>query len=198
MTGRRALVVSVLVGAAILLASGAPAWVRGRTADAVLGGGVVEASGQSVAPGTLGLALVAAAAVLGLLTGGWIARRVCAAILVLAALGSAVLVALVVADPSGALGRHAAGLAGRTGAVEVTAQLAPGVWVAVLGVVALLVGSVLGWRGCGRWSGLGSRYDRPEAAATDRGAIRSAWDEISEGRDPTAEPPAGATEAPPT
>ncbi|HRB99929.1 MAG TPA: Trp biosynthesis-associated membrane protein, partial [Dermatophilaceae bacterium] len=67
MSSRRAFLGSVLLGAVLVLIAGGQAWVRGRTTDPVLGAGPVEALGSAAAPGALALALVAAAAAVGLL-----------------------------------------------------------------------------------------------------------------------------------
>ena len=132
MSSRRAFLGSVLLGAVLVLIAGGQAWVRGRTTDPVLGAGPVEALGSAAAPGALALALVAAAAAVGLLTGGPVARRVSAAVLALAAPGIA---------------------------------------------------------GSRRWAGLSARYDAPAPAADSRGAVRTAWDDLSEGVDPTTSDP---------
>ena len=189
MSSRRAFLGSVLLGAVLVLIAGGQAWVRGRTTDPVLGAGPVEALGSAAAPGALALALVAAAAAVGLLTGGPVARRVSAAVLALAALGIAGVVALVAADPVGTLGRQAAASAGRTGVVEVTAELAPGLWIAAAGSLFVLVSAVIGAAGSRRWAGLSARYDAPAPAADSRGAVRTAWDDLSEGVDPTTSDP---------
>lgn len=189
MTSRRAFLGFVVLGAVLILAAGGQAWVRGRTADPVLGSGPVEALGSAAAPGALALALVAAAAAVGLLTGGTAARRVCAVILALAALAIAGVIAMVAGDPVGTLGRQAAASAGRTGVVVVTAERAPGLWLAALGSSLVLVSAVIGAVGARGWSGLGARYDAPAPAGDARGAVRTAWDDLSEGVDPTTSQP---------
>ncbi|HON74251.1 MAG TPA: Trp biosynthesis-associated membrane protein, partial [Dermatophilaceae bacterium] len=43
--------------------------------------------------------------------------------------------------------------------------------------------------GSRRWAGLSARYDAPAPAADSRGAVRTAWDDLSEGVDPTTSDP---------
>jgi hypothetical protein len=53
-------------------------------------------------------------------------------------------------------------------------------------MAALLVGAVAAALSSRSWAGLSSRYDRgsrPDAGP--RGQVRNAWDELSEGGDPT-------------
>lgn len=185
MTGRKGFAGWTLGGALLLLVAGAQPWVTGHLSDSVLGGAALQASGSQVASGVVALALVAAAALVGVLTGGRAARAVSAAVLTVAALGVAGLVLSVGLDPVSALGRHAATLAGRSSVTPADATTGPGLWVAGAGSLALLVAAALAWRGVRRWSGLTARYERTAGAAADRGAVRSAWDELTEGRDPT-------------
>lgn len=194
MTTRRALTLMASVGAVLVVVGGAMPWAQGTVADAVLAGVEVSASGAHVAPGAVALALVAAAAVLGVLTSGRMGRTVALVVLSLAAAGAVLLVGAVALDPAAAVGRYAAGLAGRSGALPASGSIGPGVLVAGLGSLVLILASTVGWIGRSTWAGLGSRYERSPGPAADDGSARTAWDELSDGRDPTADPPVVAHE----
>ena len=158
---------SVLLGAVLVLIAGDRPGC-GATTDPVLGAGPVEALGSAALPRR------ARPGAGGRCRRRWSAHRWgpsrarVAAVLALAALGIAGVVALVAADPVGTLGRQAAASAGRTGVVEVTAELAPGLWIAAAGSLFVLVSAVIGAVGSRRWAGLSARYDAPAPAADSR------------------------------
>lgn len=183
-TSRRSALLLVLLPAGLLLTGAAQAWVAGTVDDPVFNGATVSGTGAQVAPGVLAFALVCGAAVVAVLTGGRIVRRAAATALVVSALAVTVTLVVVLADPGAALGRQAAASVGRTGSLPATAHALPWVWVALVAGLCLLGGSVLAWRGAGQWGGLTSRYD---LAGDERGVRRTDWDEVSEGRDPTAD-----------
>jgi uncharacterized membrane protein (TIGR02234 family) len=97
----------------------------------------------------------------------------------------------------------AAASLGRTGVVATTAEVSAWAWTALGAAVVLLLASLVSAVAARTWSGLSSRFDAPreEAGATanregvspatpaptGRGTKPSAWDELSEGRDPTVE-----------
>ena len=198
LTSKRTVLLLVLLTAAVLLVSGSRVWVTGSVDDPVLGAGMLHGTGSQVARGVLAAALVGAAAVVAAATSGRVVRRLAAAVVVLAgALGTAV-VASVIADPDGALGRVAATGTGRTGDVPAHGSVTLWVWVAALAGVGMTVAGVAALAGAGRWSGLSSRYDASgaagdaasgDAAAPEQAARRSresAWEQLSRGEDPTA------------
>jgi uncharacterized membrane protein (TIGR02234 family) len=193
-TGKRFVSAAVAVPALVLLLAATRTWLTGRSAEPLLGGGAVSATGSQVAPGVVALALVCLVALVTALTGGAVVRRVSAVVLVLAAVGALVLTVRPLTDPEEALGRVAAAGLGRTGVVRTTAEVTAWAWTAVVAAAVLALASILAAVATRRWSGLSRRFDAPgesgsaPAAATERGARRTTWDDLSEGRDPTLEP----------
>ena len=193
LTGKRFVSAAVAVPALVLLLAATRTWLTGRSAEPLLGGGAVSATGSQVAPGVVALALVCLVALVTALTGGPVVRRVSSVVLVLAAVGSLVLTVRPLTDPEEALGRVAATALGRTGIVRTTAEVTAWAWTAVVAAAVLVAASVLAVVATRRWSGLSRRFDAPEstapsAPATERGARRTTWDDLSEGRDPTLDP----------
>ena len=205
LTSKRTVLLLVLLTAAVLLVSGSRVWVTGSVDDPVLGVGMLHGTGSQVARGVLAAALVGAAAVVAAATSGRVVRRLAAAVVVLAGVLGTAVVASVIADPDGALGRVAATGTGRTGDVPAHGSVTLWVWVAALAGVGMTVAGVAALAGAGRWSGLSSRYDAPsgdaasgDAAVPEQAARRSresAWEQLSRGEDPTAGP--GRDEEPP-
>jgi uncharacterized membrane protein (TIGR02234 family) len=200
LTSKRVVSAAVAVPDLVLLLATTRTWITGRSAEPLLGGGAVSATGSQVAPGVVALALVCLVALVTMLTGGPVVRRVSSVVLVLAAAGSVALTVAPLADPEQALGRVAAAGLGRTGVVRTTAEVSGWAWTALVAGVVLFLASLLAAVAAGRWSGLSSRFEvpvddsgdappaderRPTPDATDRGAHRTAWDELSDGRDPT-------------
>jgi uncharacterized membrane protein (TIGR02234 family) len=193
LTGKRFVSAAVAVPALVLLLATTRTWLTGRSAEPLLGGGAVSATGSQVAPGVVALALVALVALVTALTGGPVVRRISAVVLVLAAVGSLVLTVRALTDPETALGRVAAAGLGRTGVVRTTAEVTVWAWTAVVAAAVLVLASVLAAVATRQWSGLSRRFDAPgdaaaTPAATERGARRTTWDDLSEGRDPTLDP----------
>jgi len=193
LTGKRFVSAAGAVPALGLLLATTRTWLTGRSAEPLLGGGAVSATGSQVAPGVVALALVALVALVTALTGGPVVRRISAVVLVLAAVGSLVLSVRALADPEAALGRVAAVGLGRTGVVRTTAEVTVWAWTAVVAAAVLVLASVLAAVATRQWSGLSRRFDAPgdaaaTPAATERGARRTTWEGFSEGRDPTLDP----------
>lgn len=207
LTGKRAVSVAVAVPALVLLLATTRTWLTGRSAEPLLGGGVVSATGSQVAPGVVALALVCLVALVTTLTGGPVVRRASSVVLVLAAAGSVALTVPPLTDPEQALGRVAAAGLGRTGVVRTTAEVSAWAWTALVAGILLFLATVLATVAAGRWSGLSSRFEvpvdqpvdgsggpasagdrEPTRAESARGTHRTTWDELSEGRDPTVEP----------
>ena len=201
LTGKRVVSAAVAVPALVLLLATTRTWLTGRSAEPLLGGGAVSATGSQVAPGVLALALVCLVALVTTLTGGPAVRRVSSVVLVLAAAGAVALTAVPLTRPAEALGRVAATGLGRTGVVATSADVSPWAWSALVAGVVLVLTAVLAAVAARRWSGLSNRFDAPgndsatatrtsdvTAADTGRGTRRTAWDELTGGRDPTADP----------
>jgi Tryptophan-associated transmembrane protein (Trp_oprn_chp) len=175
----------VLVPAALALLVTTRPWVVGESRD-VLSAGTTEVTGGAAAPGVVGLVVVAVVALLGLMTGGRIIRAVSGVVLVVAAAGATALTLLVVLRPVDAVSAAVAKELARTTAPDATGTATAWGWVAVVVMAALLVGAVAAALSSRSWAGLSSRYDRgsrPDAGP--RGQVRNAWDELSEGGDPT-------------
>lgn len=183
---KRAVALAVLVPLALIGGSAAQPWLTGVSTDPILGRATVTATGGQVVPAAPAVLLVVGAALLALLTGGARVRQVGGAVVALAGAGVAALVAGVLAAPGDALGRRAAELAGRAGAlVPVEARVTPWPYAAGLAALALAAAGVLAVVTSRRWSGLSARFDRTDADAGPGEARRTAWDALSEGHDPT-------------
>lgn len=186
LTSKRVVSVLVALPALLLLLAASRTWLTGRSADPLLGGGAVSATGSQVAPGVVALGAVAVVALVATLTAGPRLRRVSAAVVPLSALGALVLTLRPLLDPEGALGRVAAAGLGRTGEVRTTAAVSVWAWVALAAAALLLAASPVAVVAAGRWAGLSSRFEAPRAdAPSGRRPHRSTWDEVTEGRDPT-------------
>ena len=206
MTKRRSMV-AVLVPLALFLLAATQVWISVTTTDAVLGAATLSMTGAQAAPSAIALGLVVGAALLALLTGGKGIRYAANVALVLASVGALWVTVPVVLDPGAALGRRAAEVAGRTGSVGATAVIGPWAWMAVACLAILVGGSVATWLTSRTWQGLSARFDRPAGdagtpaggavagadgiPASERGARRTAWDDLTEGHDPTAGHPSG-------
>src|SRR3954447_10186975 len=175
LTSQRTGPLLALLSAAVLLVSGSRVWVTGSVDDPVLGAGMLHGTGSQVARGVIAAALVGAAAVVAAATSGRVVRRLAAAVVVLAGVLGTAVVASVVADPDGALGRVAATGTGRTGDVPAHGSVTPWAWVAALAGVLMTVAGAAALAGAARWSGLSSRYDAPsgDTAAPEQAARRS-------------------------
>jgi hypothetical protein len=183
-TKRRALL-AVLVPAGVLAILTTQTWVTGTSGD-VLSHGPTDVTGNAAMPGVLGLCLVSAAALLALLTGGRVIRAVSATLLCLAALGTFVLVLLVALRPAQVVAAAVAQELARTTVPEATGNATALAWLAAIAALALVAGGVRAATWSRGWGGLGARYERAgRPVAGPRGEVRSAWDELSDGHDPT-------------
>lgn len=194
-------VVSLVAAAAALWAASRGSWLTVTWADPLRGSVVARASGAEAEPVLVPWALLALAAVAGVLaTTGW-GRRVVGVVVALAGLVALWrgLAGLAAPAPGGL--PAAARRVGTVAGVEVT------VWwplLAALGALLMTVAGVLvTWR-AGALPRLGARYDAPTpgrtpgatsaAGESDRRPRRPAdpdqqlWEALDEGRDPTAEP----------
>jgi hypothetical protein len=175
--GRRPLWIVV----AVLLAGAAALWGGSRLAwfaevrDAGVRGLVLQTeTGAERSTALVPIAVLALAAVAGMVaTGGW-ARRVLSAVLVVA--GIAACWATVTAAPFGGYPDNAP-----------AGEMLAGRGLGLLGGILLVVGGVLGARLAGRMPRLGARYSAPGARKrTAKDPDTELWDALSEGDDPTA------------
>jgi uncharacterized membrane protein (TIGR02234 family) len=197
-------VVSLVVAAAALWAASRGSWWTVTWSDPLRGTVVARASGAEAEPVLVPWALLALAAVAGVLaTAGW-GRRVVGAVVALAGLVALWrgLAGLAAPGPAGL--PAAARRAGTVAGVEVT------VWWPLLAALGALVmtgaGVVVTWR-AGELPRLGARYDAPAPGRTPGGSGASSgtgeqdrrprrpadpdqelWQALDEGRDPTVEP----------
>lgn len=175
----------VLVPAALLLGLTTRPWASGESRD-VLSQAVTEVTGGAAAPGVVGLTAVCVVALLGVMTGGRIIRAVSAAVLVLASLGTLAMTLLVATRPVETVADAVARQLARTTAPAATGSSTAWVWVAVVVAALLALGAVLTAVSSRSWAGLSGRYERGDKPASGpRGQVRTTWDELSEGRDPT-------------
>lgn len=183
-TKRRA-VLAVLGPALVLLGLTTQTWVSGTARD-VLSAGPVDVSGAAAAPGVVGVTIVCVVALLGLLTGGRVIRAVSAVFLVLAALGALTFVVLVVTRPTETVASQVARQLARTTAPDATGSATALAWLAAVVAVLLVLGALVTAIASRSWAGLSGRYERGSAAQRGpRGEVRTVWDELSDGRDPT-------------
>lgn len=194
LSGKGVVVLLALLGATGLLVSAFRPWVTGAVDDAVLGATRISATGSEVAPGLTAVALAVAAAAIAIVAAGRIGRVVAAVAYAGCLAIAAALAVRVVADPDGVLGPVGASRVGRTGTVETVAGATVWPWVALLACLVALLGLVGAVAGLRSWGGPSGRYDAPGTTASDvagpRGErVRSDWDELSAGRDPTDEGP---------
>ncbi|GEO31839.1 hypothetical protein TAE01_36490 [Terrabacter aerolatus] len=175
----------VLVPAALLLGLTTRPWASGESRD-VLSQAFTEVTGGAAAPGVVGLLAVCAVALLGLMTGGRVIRAVSAAVIVLASLGALAMTLLVALRPVATVAEAVARQLARTTAPAATGSSTVWVWLAVVAAALLAVGAVLTAVSSRSWAGLSGRYERGDKpAGGPRGQVRTPWDELSEGRDPT-------------
>ena len=175
----------VLVPAALLLVLTTRTWASGESRD-VLSRAVTEVTGGAAAPGVVGLCAVCIVALLGLMTGGRVIRAVSAGVLVLSAVGAALMTLFVALRPVTTVADAVARELARTTAPAATGSSTVWAWVAVVTAGVLAVGAVLTAVSSRTWAGLSGRYERgAKPASGPRGEVRTTWDELSEGHDPT-------------
>ena len=74
----------------------------------------------------------------------------------------------------------------RTTAPDATGSTTVWAWIAVGAAALLAVGAALTALSSRSWAGLSGRYERGEKPASGpRGEVRTTWDELTDGRDPT-------------
>jgi len=181
---KRRAALAVALPAVVLLALSTQVWVRGTTGD-VLSGGAVDVTGAAAAPGAVGLAVICVVALLALMTGGRVIRNASAVVMVGSALGALAVTAFVALRPSVVVGDALSQQLARTTAPDATGVTTGWGWAAVVAAVVLVCGTVVAAASSRTWFGLSARYDRTKPASGPRGEIRTTWDELSEGHDPT-------------
>ncbi|GAA1837877.1 hypothetical protein GCM10009836_15810 [Pseudonocardia ailaonensis] len=186
------LALTLLLGALALWGSTRLTWAS--TEVAVTGHGTtgtvpIDADGAQLAPGLIGIAVLAVAAVAAAIAVSGIARRVLGVIVVLAgAAGVYLALAGWLSPPTAAeiprlTGTAAAGAAPIPGATVATTA-AP--LLGVLGGLLVLGGGVLLLLADKRLPRMGARYEAP-GTGRPVDAERSAWEELDAGVDPTTE-----------
>ncbi|GAB2771883.1 hypothetical protein GCM10027039_36500 [Terrabacter koreensis] len=175
----------VLLPAALLLGLTTRTWATGESRD-VLSRAVTEVTGGAAAPGVVGLCAVCVVALLGLMTGGRVIRALSAGVLVLSAVGAALMTLFVALRPVTTVTDAVARELARTTAPAATGTSTVWAWLAVVVAALLAVGAALATASSRSWAGLSGRYERgAKPASGPRGEVRTTWDELSEGHDPT-------------
>jgi uncharacterized membrane protein (TIGR02234 family) len=194
--GRLALVAALAAVAVIAAAGGT--WVTGIAEDGVLGTSAVSAEGSVAAPGLVGLALVVLAAVIAAMVTGTVVRRLVLGAGVLAALGALALSLRAVLTPEAVLGPVAASTVGRSGSLPVEAEATGWAIAGAVAAAVMALTTLLALVSSSRWPTPTRKYERAgEAGTTDSPAatgqrgerVRSDWEALSEGHDPTDVPP---------
>lgn len=181
---KRRSALAVALPAILFIAFSTRVWARGTTGD-VLSGGTVDVTGAAAAPGAVGLAVICVVALVALMTGGPVIRTASAVVMVVAALGTLVLTAFVALRPSMAVADALSRQLARTTAPDATGDTTGWGWAAVVVAVVLVLGTVAAAASSRNWSGLSARYERTKPASGPRGEVRTTWDELTEGHDPT-------------
>ncbi|AXG13218.1 Trp biosynthesis-associated membrane protein [Intrasporangium calvum] len=182
--GKRRSALVVALPAVALIGLATQPWARGRTGD-VLSAGAIDVTGGRAAPGAVGLAVICVISLLALMSGGRVIRAVSGAVLVLSAAGALVLVLRVALRPAGVVAGALSQELARTTAPDATGATTAWGWAAAVVGLLLLVGSLGAARSSRHWAGLSARYERAKPASGPRGEVRTAWDELSDGADPT-------------
>jgi hypothetical protein len=167
-------VTALLAGAVALWGSSRLTWFA-QVRDAGVRGLVLQTeTGAERSTALVPIAVLALAAIAGMVaTGGW-PRRLLGAVLVLAGLAACWIA--VYAAPFGGYPDNAP-----------TAEMLAGRGLALLGGILLVAAGVLGARLAGRMPRLGARYSAPGARKrTAKDPDTELWDALSEGDDPTA------------
>ena len=184
MLDKRRSALAVAVPAVVFIALSTQVWVRGSTGD-VLSGGAVDVTGGAAAPGAVGLTVICVVALLALMTGGRVIRPASAVVMVVSALGALAVTAFVAMRPREVVGSALSQQLARTTAPDATGATTGWGWLAVVAAVVLVCGTVVAAISSRAWSGLSARYERTKPASGPRGEVRTTWDELSEGHDPT-------------
>lgn len=175
----------VLVPAAALLGLTTRPWATGESRD-VLSQAVTDVTGGAAAPGVVGLAAVCVVALLGLMTGGRVIRTVSAGVVVLASVGALAMTLLVALRPVDTVADAVARELARTTAPDATGSTTAWAWLAFGAATLLTVGAAVAALSSKSWAGLSGRYERGEKPESGpRGEVRTTWDELTDGRDPT-------------
>ena len=159
--------------------------MRGTTGD-VLSGGAVDVTGGAAAPGAVGLTVICVVALLALMTGGRVIRSASAVVMVVSALGALAVTAFVAMRPREVVGSALSQQLARTTAPDATGRHHR------MGLACCRRCRGPRLRHCGR-SDLEPGLVRPvcslragtKPASGPRGEVRTTWDELSEGHDPT-------------
>lgn len=181
---KRRSALAVVAPAIAFVALSTQAWASGATGD-VLSRGAVEVTGGRATPGAVGLAVISVVSLIALMTGGRVIRAASAVVMVLSAAGALVLTTLVALGPRAAVAAALSEELARTTAPAATGTTTTWGWLAVLAAVLLLAGAAAAAGSSSSWTGLAARYERAKPVSGPRGEVRTAWDELTDGDDPT-------------
>lgn len=179
-----------LASAALTAVAASQTWLHARVEGVGRGRGV-DVAGSDAAPLALALALVALAAWGVILVSQVRARRVAAAIGLVAALGAFVVAAALWPDVRDVATRVAA----NQGVGDVgTVSRQPWYWITAFAALCQAAVLVVAFRAAPTWPTMSSRYDAPGTSADDPGVEPESmpdlelWKAFDEGQDPTAGP----------
>lgn len=176
------------LGAALLLVSSGQTWVSGTFHDPVIGATLITVTGTQTGATLTAGALLAGAAVLAGLVGSRPVRAVAAVCLAGGALLAGLPALTGLLSPREAVEAVAADRPGATGLTVQITDAAPTLWpwVGFIGALLILVGALLcalNWLGSPGPRAAGS--DSAPQAASRPERPTDAWDDLSQGRDPT-------------
>jgi uncharacterized membrane protein (TIGR02234 family) len=193
---KRNAILAVLLGAAVSLIGWSQNWLTLSLSSADIRVTSLEASGQSTTALPAGLALVAFATGLVLLTSRSVLAYVIAVINAAAGVGIIAVCLAVLADPVSFLFKQLQGLSGIADQKALRHLVSgvttgAGLTVCAIGGLLVVLGAVLVLASAHRWPKRRSRYD--VSGSTHRGSSNNssvetldAWDEMSRGADPTS------------
>lgn len=193
---KRSAILAITLGAVISLIGWSQHWVTLRLSSVDIRVDVVDATGQNSTSLPAGLALVALATGLVLLT----AHRVLAYIIGIVNLAVGLSIVTIcfsfTQDPVSFQFKQLSSLSGISDDAALRSLVAAvtigfGVWVTLLGGIIIMLGALSALAGAQRWPARRSRYERTRTkAATRDDAARietiDAWDEMTRGDDPTS------------
>jgi len=178
----------LVLGSVGVLGTAALPWVTAHIDDPTLGASAarVELSGTALAPALSPLALVALAAVVGVLASRGALRRLVGVVVLVAGIGLVWLVVSARLDPA-VVTRAARTATGTTTAVSAESWTLA--WLPSLGCALIVcAAAVVVIVRAGRWPTLSPRYDRAGNASPQGGAVKAdAWSQLDRGEDPTAD-----------
>lgn len=193
---KRNSVLAILGGAVIALIGWTQNWVTLELSSAEIKTPSIEGTGQASTVLPAGLALVAIATALVLLTTRGVLAYAISALNIAVAGSLIVIVTAFAADPVSFEFKQLSALSGLADQAALrqlvtSAALGAGLWVTGVGAVFILCGALVSSLGVHRWPARRSKYERQPTSvrrSQPSGPVTTldAWDEMSRGTDPTS------------